>query len=302
MALLLSSSFISEAEATESTKKTAEKTAKKPQVSSTKATSGTDKTLIERNIKFLEDKGYQVIKAGVGVVPAVVGTGVKVVGTGVKAVGTGVKKGAILAEKGYDKFIDKKFAISPNIGTKGVGIEASYKINDYLALRGGPNYLSFNDKSTISALRYGYNLDFSDVGALVDVHPLKNAFRVTAGGFYGKSKVDFNATASSPVQVGNNFYTASQVGTIRGKVQGENFTPYLGVGYTRKWMTDENFYFDADLGVEFDNVKTTLTSDGTASGNAAFQADLERERQKIGNFFDFMQYYPVARMAVSYKF
>ncbi len=242
------------------------------------------------------------VKGTAKVVGQVFDAGGKVVGTVYNVGGKIVGETIDVADKGYDKFIDKKLSITPTVGTQGLGIEAAYKINDYFAVRGGPNYMQWSDNPTLSALTYNYDLDFFNVGALIDIHPFKNAFRVSTGGFYGQKKIDFTSTPAGPTQIGNAVYSASQIGTIRGEVEGEDFTPYFGVGYTRKWMEDDNFFFDADLGVTFDSIQTNLRATGTAATEAGFQADLVRERRKINNFFDLIETYPVIRLGVGYKF
>ncbi|MDX1949150.1 MAG: hypothetical protein SFT90_01460 [Rickettsiales bacterium] len=242
------------------------------------------------------------VKGTAKVVGKVFDAGGKVVGTVYDVGGKIVGETTEIADKGYDKFIDKKLSITPTIGTQGLGIEAAYKINDYFAVRGGPNYMQWSDNPTLSALTYNYDLDFFNVGALIDVHPFKNAFRISTGGFYGQKSIDFTSTPSGPSQIGGSVYSASQIGTIRGTVEGEDFTPYFGFGYTRKWMEDDNFFFDADVGVTFDSITTQLRATGTAATEASFQNDLRSEGRKIDNFFDLIETYPVIRLGVGYKF
>jgi len=193
--------------------------------------------------------------------------------------------------------------IEARAGTLGLGVDASYKVNDSLALRGGPNVLQFDHSDTIDGIDYDAEVDFLNVGALVDWHPFKSGFRVTGGAFFGGNSVDLVATPIGPVTVGNTTFSAADVGRIDSEIEWNDVSPYLGIGYSNAFHSESNWRFSVDLGAKYNGeADVSYTTNGLLAGNPAFEAEAERERQNIIDELDDYQFYPVLMVGLSYRF
>ena len=188
-------------------------------------------------------------------------------------------------------------------GTLGLGIDASYKVNDSLALRGGPNVLKFDRSETIDGVEYEAEVDFLNVGALVDWHPFKSGFRITGGAFFGGNDLSLNATPANNVTIGDTSFTPAQVGTIDGEVEWNAVTPYVGIGYSNAFYSKRKWRFSVDLGAKYNGeADVSYRTNGSLAGTPGFEAEVQREIENIEDDLDDFQFYPVLMVGVSYRF
>ena len=91
------------------------------------------------------------------------------------------------------------FALTGGVGTMGGTVEGQFQVNDWFQLRAGANYLTFDEDIDVDDITYEGDLDFSGLGAFVDVHPFGGSFFVTGGAHAGGKSIDL--AASSTVSV-----------------------------------------------------------------------------------------------------
>jgi len=202
------------------------------------------------------------------------------------------------------------FAQSPKValalkgGTLGAGLEATVGIIDNLNARLGFNYFSYDDDFSESGVEYEADLDLRSLSLLLDWHPLKNGFRLSAGALYNGNEASATGKATSgSFSINDVSYTAAQVGTLRGEIDFNSIAPYVGIGYGNAVNKDSRWNFVFDLGVIYQGEPdVTLTADGTSSGTAAFISNLEQERQQLESEIEDFQFYPVIMIGVSYRF
>lgn len=192
--------------------------------------------------------------------------------------------------------------ITPKVGTQGIGLEVGTAFNKYIGARVGGNYLKYSDSQDVNNKNYDYDIDIANGEALVDVHPFANGFRLTGGAYYNPDKVKLTYTPTASEIIGDNTYTAGQIGTVRADIETSDFSPYAGIGFSRAFTKAGNWFFDTDLGVKFNDVSSTITSDGTLASNSTFNDDLLKEKQKIQDEFELLDYYPVINIGFGYKF
>ena len=73
------------------------------------------------------------------------------------------------------------FRIAPRISTLGGGLEVAKGITPWFGLRGGVNYFTWDYDGEESDIEYDSNLELKSFALFADVHPFKQAFRISAG-------------------------------------------------------------------------------------------------------------------------
>lgn len=190
-------------------------------------------------------------------------------------------------------------------GTLGAGIEGTVGIIDNVNARLGFNYFSMDYDLTESNVEYEFDLDLMSISLLLDWHPVKkNGFRLTAGAMYNGN--EFDATGQPTAgnyTINNTTYTAAQVGTLTGRVDFDDFAPYVGIGYGNAVGKNKRWNFVFDLGVMYQgSPDVTFSTNGTLASNAAFLSELEAERRQLEEELDDFTFYPVISFGISYKF
>lgn len=197
------------------------------------------------------------------------------------------------------------FAITPKIGTQGVGLDGVIKVNDHLRFRGGGNWLEYSGSHQVDSIDYDYDASILNGNTFIDYHPFATGFRITGGAFYQPDEIEFKATPASAVTIGNASYTPTEIGTMTTKIETGDISPYAGIGYSDAFSyngRDKHWFLETDLGVKFNDVSSTTTSTGSLANDPTFRADLQREKNNIQDEFDILEYYPILNIGVTYKF
>ncbi len=189
-------------------------------------------------------------------------------------------------------------------GTLGGGIEATMGMTDVFNVRIGANYLTFTSSETVNDVDYDLDLDFNSLSLLLDWHPLNGIFRITGGAMINGNELALSGKSKNSSHIGDHDYSAAQIGTITGTMEFDEFAPYLGIGWSTVHPQEKGWGIALDLGVLFQGSPTisSLTATGPLAGNAAFLADLEKEKQEIEDDIDSYRYYPVVSVIATYKF
>jgi hypothetical protein len=192
-------------------------------------------------------------------------------------------------------------------GTLGIGLEAGLDLNTYVGLRAGVNYIKFDFDSTISNIDYTFEPEFFNGSLLLDLHPFDNAFRLTGGAYINNNKVDVTGSYRGgmvPDEL-QGFSSLIEQLEVAGSVEYNTFAPYVGIGWTTN-QSGPGWGVDFDLGVMFQGTPTVSElsfNDPWGLGDTALgKRVLEQERKAIEDELDKYEYYPVASVAVTYKF
>ena len=193
-------------------------------------------------------------------------------------------------------------ALGPKFGTTGVGGDLTLGVSRYLNLRSGVNYARFSFGDSDGDVEY--KMEHIGVPLFLDIYPGGGSFRLVAGAyFHPKTKWEMVTTPTGRVRIGDNVYTADQAGTLTGAVEPSNvISPYLGIGFGNAVGENHRMSFSLDLGVMFNTYDVSLVSDGTSSGDATFQEDLETLRKSIKKDADYFQIYPVLTLGFAIRF
>ncbi|MCI5222432.1 MAG: hypothetical protein D3924_07130 [Candidatus Electrothrix sp. AR4] len=216
--------------------------------------------------------------------------------------------GWLLAIGGTAQARDGEVGIGIKAGTLGGGFEIGLDLMQYIEIRAGYNQVSFEFDTTISQVDYIFTPDFSTASLLLDFHPFANAFHFTAGVYLNNNEMDIDGIYRKDFIPEHLIRYADLVDQtkIKGKVEFENFAPYLGIGWTSNHDSKSRWGVNMDLGIMFQGAPevTDLHIEdpwgfGDHSTGSRF---IEQERRAIESEIDGFEYYPVASISISCKF
>jgi hypothetical protein len=117
------------------------------------------------------------------------------------------------------------------------------------------------------------------------------------------NKIDMEARPMTSYIIGDSTYTPSQVGNLKGNIDFNSVAPYAGLGWGNAASKSSKWGLTLDVGVIYQGTPDiTLSADGSLSSNAAFLAELEKERQRLEDSFNEYKYYPVVSFGIYYRF
>jgi len=195
------------------------------------------------------------------------------------------------------------FSVAAKVGTLGLGVELTTNLLPDVNARAGFNTFNINRDATEDGIDYEVELEMQTVTGFIDWHPFATGFRTTLGLIVNGNELNMKARSAVSYNIGGTVYTPAQVGTLTGVVGFDSIAPYLGIGWGDAVGAGKNWSFLFDLGVLFQGeADINLNTDGLLATNAAFQADLEQEKQQLEQDLDDFKLYPVLAFGVSYKF
>lgn len=204
---------------------------------------------------------------------------------------------------------DGRFAIGPQVGTTGVGVEAQFKASDRVTLRGGFDSLKFDQEVEGDDILYDGELDFSTGGLFIDLHPTGGAFFLSGGVYFGDRQVSVSGTPApgTTVEIGDDTFTAAQAGTLNGEMDFGGTAPFVGLGWNTTFTSSKRWGFKFLVGAAFgSDPEATLTRTGgsvlSPTDQARLNAQLRVEETEIEEETDGFKVFPVVQVGVAYRF
>jgi hypothetical protein len=198
-----------------------------------------------------------------------------------------------------------ELALSGQVGTLGVQGQVSFPMGKHFAGRIGVGALPRWSISTdVSNLNFDYDMSLYTVGAFLDWHPMAGGFRITGGVIFNSSDInaDVSPAADQSFKIGDHTYPGYALGKLNSKAEFNPIAPYLGIGYNGAFYAQDRLSFTCDVGVMFWGAPDISLSSNRSSVVPGLKKDLQREEEELENNLDFLQYYPVASMGVSWAF
>jgi hypothetical protein len=156
---------------------------------------------------------------------------------------------------------------------------------------------------------YDGKLKLSNPSARLDWRVLAGGFRVSVGAVVSGTKIEATGRpdANGTYQIGNNTYSASQIGSLTGTFKfGNSVAPYVGLGWGNVVGRDGHFSVLVDVGAIYAGTPSVaLTANCTAGAQAIcsqLQTDVDAERQKLEQNLTLLKWYPVVGLGVGYRF
>jgi hypothetical protein len=191
--------------------------------------------------------------------------------------------------------------INPRASTLGVGAQLTWGVNDSVSIGFEANRFDKDINDSYGGINYRYGIDSNSFAVLGHWYPAGKGgvFRFTGGLYRNDSKVNGTAalTSGSSYTIGNNTYTAAQIGTLTGTAAFDKNAPYVGIGWGGR--PGERFGFTFDLGAMYVGAPRVSLS---TSGGVVTAADLEIERQQVENDFRSFKWFPLVAVGVYVRF
>ena len=202
--------------------------------------------------------------------------------------------------------------VSAGIGTTGLGLHLSTPIQaESLNARFGINAWNYSYSGSASSVDYNYKMKLQTFDALLDWFPMQGVFRLSGGVVYNGTKVTATAkpSAGSTYTFNGQTYLATDVGSATGAIDFRKAAPYLGIGFGNAVEKDKGWGMSSDIGVLFQGSAkakitavcgpTVATAPGGCSG---LQANAATEEASLNSKMSSYKYFPVLRIAATYKF
>ena len=140
-----------------------------------------------------------------------------------------------------------RMALGLHGGLVGVGVDLGYQLNPMLGFRAKYSVVPITQILEYSGYDMPRKMEFSGANLLVDIsakldhgdflvdfHPFKNAFRISAGlGLFAKNNIKINAAFLDSTQFGEITFTPDDIGSIGLNWVLNTANPYLGIGFGR---------------------------------------------------------------------
>ena len=193
--------------------------------------------------------------------------------------------------------------VGPSVSTLGLGLEGGVRLNEFAGLRAGGNWFGIDFDDSYDDVDYEVDLELNSLGLVVDLHPFRGGFRISAGARLNLNEADLIGRLNEPVTIGGTTYAPAEVGTLRGDVEFERLAPYVGIGYGgRLWNDQVEVAFDLGAMYHGSPDVDLRGEEGTLAGTPAFEADVEEEERAIEDDLEDYRFYPVVGLSVTWRF
>jgi hypothetical protein len=215
--------------------------------------------------------------------------------------------------------VQAEVSISAHISTVGPGIDVSYKFNPSFGIRAGWQQFETDfdfkpeDENGIPGdeLNYAGDLKLANGSLLADWYLGQATFRLTAGILLNNSSTKLTTNcqtnsddllASNDCEVGGASAPGSDIGELRITIDfEENIAPYIGIGWA--FQPDKHWHINADLGVAYlAKANADIQSSGSCNNTSACRAQLDDEERELENDMQSLEFFPVAKLGLGYRF
>lgn len=196
-----------------------------------------------------------------------------------------------------------KYAVSGKASTLGLGGEFTTAIASDINARVGINGLNVDlNNKEIEDVEFDLGIDLFSYSALLDWYVFDGSFRLSGGIISMDNEIDLDARPTENIEIGDVYFTPSEVGTLHGSVENNEVAPYVGIGWGNPLTANRRWGFTCDFGVAFiGSPDVTLTASG-GTQPPGFEEELAKERDDIEDFFDKFKLYPIIAVNLFYRF
>lgn len=191
-----------------------------------------------------------------------------------------------------------RVGIGVKVGTLGLGVDLTGRVNNWFSVRGSVNAYDLTKTYSDTDIDYDADATLGAYGVLLDFHPFRGNFRLTAGYMKNRNQIDLEAVPTADVEIGDTTYTPAEVGTLTGGVQFEDSAAYFGLGFGSAAKGPGRVRFVLDVGALMQGAGdvTIASSTGLVSG-----ADLAKEEAEIEDDISSVSFWPVLAFGISFR-
>lgn len=190
-----------------------------------------------------------------------------------------------------------QFSVAPRIGTLGLGADLGLRLAPVVTARAGFGLIPVEPRTTFDDVEYEVTIP-GTVTLGLDLHPGGGGFRLSGGIMMQNDDLALEATPTGSVEVGDQTYTAEEIGTLRGVVTNSDVAPFVTLGFGKHGQP--GIGLSLDLGVAFlGDPDVALSGDGELADDPAFQAALRAEEERVQDDVDrYARFYPIVNVGL----
>lgn len=196
--------------------------------------------------------------------------------------------------------VGPKIGVGLGFGSLGVGGDLSVGLTPRLEARGGLNYfkVSLTNKS-ISDVAYDVSAKWVSGAVGVDLY-LAGPLRMSGALLWNGNQLTIDANPTVSVTIGDTTYTATDVGTINGKIDFKKVAPYVGIGLAGRGKV--SLVLQAGIVLQgAPRVSYTATTSLTGAAKTRFDQEVQQEVAKIQDDLSFFKYYPHVALGLAIR-
>ncbi len=199
------------------------------------------------------------------------------------------------------------FGVGMKVGTLGLGLEGRWSALPWLDVRLGVNSYEYDDNGSQAGINYDATFSLDTFYATGNFRFPLSPFRVTAGVVSNGNEFVMASqdTGGLSFDIGNDTFSAADVGTLQSITSFSGTAPYVGVGY------DFEIFGKVGLNLDFGVLwqgepDVTLEATGLATAPPAVQTELatelENERLELEDEMSDFKAWPVLSLGFVYNF
>jgi hypothetical protein len=181
-------------------------------------------------------------------------------------------------------------------GTTGWGLElvAAIVPGRLNARLGGARPGSLEYETELGANEYETKLKQGSISAILDWHPFRGRFHVSAGAFATRHAIEVSAVRADRYEVGGTSYASESVGALSGTASVRKHGPYVGIGWGALPRPGKRLGWRFEIGTILQGrPDLQLAASGPAASESAFQENLAVEARSVEKDLRFWGTYPV---------
>lgn len=192
-------------------------------------------------------------------------------------------------------------SIMPKLGTPGVGADLAVGVGEWVVLRAGAATIPYEPGFTLGDIDWSVDFPVNVVGSF-DLHPFGSRFRLSAGAFYLTDDLIFRGDFQGSVEIGDETWTESEVGRLRGVVIYDEVSPFVSLGFGRAAGRGAGMFLEVGAAFIGQPEVELSTEGGTRSDDPTFQAALAREEGQFEADIDDVTFYPLLNVGLRISF
>lgn len=191
----------------------------------------------------------------------------------------------------------QSFAVKINGGSMGAGGEIMVKLNDSFNARAGGNLLNYGylyETGADEEFDVDASMGLQNAAALIDWHPFKGSFRLSAGVIYNKNRITTDLLPKKNYQVGGDVITPDELGVLQAEMTFRPVSPMVSMGFGNAFRGSK-FGVNVEWGMVYQGSPgVTMEADGLLAPSAE-QAHILEEN------LEWFEAYPVFTLSLNYR-
>jgi hypothetical protein len=196
------------------------------------------------------------------------------------------------------------FALGAGIGTAGIGGQLTTQLIPHrLNLNVGISRFTHSFHFTTDNTNFGSNLRLGGEPIVLSFYPFGGNFNIDAGAVINANRatVTGEPNANATYTINGDTYTAAEVGSLRGATHFNTVAPYVGVGWGQPFEGGR-WSFLINAGAMYEGSPHVSLAASGASSNPKLASDVKAEQSKVNSHLNFLNWWPVITVGVSYRF